>query len=178
MQMTKVVNPTRLMTRFSDLDGRSARACVKAIHGSAIMQSGLAVMSLVLLAPLFVIICLLIKFTSQGPMLYRRLRVGNNGRIFTIYKFRTLHVGAEQKAGSQLLTDSDASYTCIGKFLKRTKLDELPQLMNVLKGEMNLVGLRPTRPIFLEQLCDEQLCDHNPRYPIHFALKPRMADVA
>jgi lipopolysaccharide/colanic/teichoic acid biosynthesis glycosyltransferase len=174
MQMTKAVKHTRLKTRLSGPEGRSARACVKASHVSDIMQSGLAVMSLVLLAPLFVIICPLIKFTSQGPMLYRGLRVGNNGRILTIYKFRTLHVDAEQKSGAQLLTDNDASYTCIGKFLKRTKLDELPQLMNVLKGEMNFVGLRPTRPIFLEKLCD-----HSPCYPIHFfAMKPRTTGVA
>ena len=173
MQMTKAVKHTRLTAWLSGREGRPACVCVKAIHVSGIMQSGVAVMSLVLLAPLFVIICLLIKFTSQGPMLYRGLRVGTNGRIFTIYKFRTLHVGAKQQAGAQLLTDNDASYTCIGKFLKHTKLDELPQLMNVLKSEMNLVGLRPTRPIFLEQLCD-----HSPCYPIYFTVKPRMTGVA
>jgi hypothetical protein len=115
------------------------------------MQPSLAVMSLVLLAPLCLIIGLLIKVTSPGPMLYRGLRVGKNGRIFTIYKFRTLAVGTEESISARLLTDWDAHYTCIGKFLKRTKLDALPQLVNVLKGDMHLVGLRPIRPIFLEK---------------------------
>jgi O-antigen biosynthesis protein WbqP len=122
------------------------------------MQYALAAMSLVLLAPLCLIIGLLIKVTSPGPMLCRGLRVGRNGRVFTTYKFRTLDIGAEEKIGARLLTDCDAYYTCIGKFLKRTKLDALPQLVNVLKGDMNLAGLRPIRPLFLEKLCDHIRC--------------------
>jgi lipopolysaccharide/colanic/teichoic acid biosynthesis glycosyltransferase len=123
--------------------------------------------SLVLLAPLFLIIGLLIKLTSQGPILCRGLHVGKDGRIFTIYEFCTLHAGAEEKINAQLLADRSAYYTCIGKFLKRTKLDQLPQLVNVLKGEINIVGPRPVRPIFLEKLCGDI-----PRYPIRPIVKP------
>jgi lipopolysaccharide/colanic/teichoic acid biosynthesis glycosyltransferase len=132
------------------------------------MQYSFAAFCLVLMAPLFLVIGLLIKLTSPGPLLYRGLRVGKEGRIFTIYKFRTLQVDAEERIGACLLTDRDAYYTRLGKFLKRTKLDELPQLLNVLKGEMNLVGPRPIRPIFLETLCRDI-----PRYPIQFAAKTR-----
>ena len=87
--------------------------------------------------------------------------------------FATLHAGAEEKIGAGLLTDRDAYYTCIGKLLKCTKLDQLPQLVNVLKGEMNLVGPRPVRPIFLEKLCGDI-----PRYPIRLTVKPGMTDLA
>jgi lipopolysaccharide/colanic/teichoic acid biosynthesis glycosyltransferase len=137
------------------------------------MQYGLAAISLVLLAPLCLIIGLLIKVTSPGPILYRGLRVSNNGRIFTLYKFRTLDVGAKENIGARLLTDCDAHYTCIGKVLKRMKLDALPQLVNVLNGDMTLAGLRPRRPLFLEKLCD-----HSRRDPIRFAIKLGMMGLA
>jgi lipopolysaccharide/colanic/teichoic acid biosynthesis glycosyltransferase len=155
MHVTTDVNNTRLAARLSSLSGSPFYACVRASRVSDIMQYGFAAMNLVLLAPLFLIIGLLIKFTSPGPILDRGLRLGKDGRIFTIYKFRTLQVGAEEKVGGRLLTGRNAYYICIGKFLKRTKLDELPQLVNILKGEMNLVGPRPIRPIFLEKLCDD-----------------------
>jgi lipopolysaccharide/colanic/teichoic acid biosynthesis glycosyltransferase len=173
MHMTNAVKNTLLMAQFSSLGGQSAHPYVRASHVSDIMQYGFAAVSLVLLAPLFLIIGLLIKLTSQGPILYRGLRVGKDGRIFTIYEFRTLHAGAEEKIGARLLTDRDAYYTCIGKFLKRTKLDQLPQLVNVLKGEMNIVGPQPVRPIFLEKLCGDI-----PRYPIRLTVKPGMRGLA
>jgi lipopolysaccharide/colanic/teichoic acid biosynthesis glycosyltransferase len=172
MHMTNAAKNTRLMAQFSSL-GRPAHTSVRASHVSDIMQYGFTAVSLVLLAPLFLIIGLLIKLTSQGPILYRGLRVGKDGRIFTIYEFCTLDAGAEEKIGARLLTDRDAYYTCIGKFLKRTKLDQLPQLVNVLKGEMNLVGPRPVRPIFLEKLCGDI-----PRYPIRLTVKPGMTGLA
>jgi lipopolysaccharide/colanic/teichoic acid biosynthesis glycosyltransferase len=173
MHVTKKIKNTPLAARLSGLGRTSMQAFVRANRASDIMQYGFAAIGLVLLAPLFLVIGLWIKLTSQGPILYRGLRVGKDRRIFTIYKFRTLQVGAEEKIGARLLTDCDAYYTRIGKFLKRTKLDELPQLVNVLKGEMNLVGPRPVRPIFLEKLC----CDV-PRYPLRFAVKPGMTGLA
>src|SRR6266850_1115920 len=173
MHMTNAVKNTFLMAQFSSLGGQSAHTSVRARHVSDIMQYGFAAVSLVLLAPLFLIIGLLIKLTSQGPILYRGLRVGKDGRIFTIYEFCTLRAGAEEKIGSRLLTDRDAYYTCIGKFLKRTKLDQLPQLVNVLRGEMNFVGPRPVRPVFLEKLCGDM-----PRYPVRLTVKPGMTGLA
>jgi lipopolysaccharide/colanic/teichoic acid biosynthesis glycosyltransferase len=150
MHMTNAVKNTLLMAQFSSLGEQSAHPYVRASHVSDIMQYGLAAVSLLLLAPLFLIIGLLIRLTSQGPVLYRGLRVGKNRRTFTIYEFSTLRTDAEAKIGAGLLTNRDASYTCIGKWLQCTKLDRLPQLVNVLKGEMNLVGPRPVRPIFLQ----------------------------
>ena len=173
MHVTNEVKNAFLAARLSSLGGPPAHTLVTADRVSDIIQYGFAAIGLVLMAPLFLVISLLIKLTSQGPILYRGLRVGKDGRIFTIYKFRTLQVGAEEKIGARLLTDCDAYYTPIGKFLKRTKFDELPQLVNVLKGEMNLVGPRPVRPIFFEKLCGDI-----PRYPIRFAVKPGMTGLA
>jgi lipopolysaccharide/colanic/teichoic acid biosynthesis glycosyltransferase len=173
MHVTNEVDNTFPAERLSSLGGHSAHAFVKATCLSNMMQYGFAAIGLVLLAPLFLAIALLIKLTSPGPILYRGLRVGKDARIFIIYKFRTLQVGAEEKIGARLLNERDTYYTCLGKFLKRAKLDELPQLVNVLKGEMNIVGPRPIRPIFLEQLCDDI-----PHYPIRFAVKPGMTGLA
>jgi lipopolysaccharide/colanic/teichoic acid biosynthesis glycosyltransferase len=173
MHVMNEVKNTLLAARLSDLGGYSAHAFARANRISDIMQYAFAAIGLILMVPLFMVLGLLIKLTSQGPVLYRGLRIGKDGRIFTIYKFRTLRVGSEEKIGARLLTDHDAYYTCIGKFLKRSKFDELPQLLNVLKGEMNLVGPRPVRPIFLEKLCSDI-----PRYPVRFAVKPGMTGLA
>lgn len=169
MHMTNAVKNTLMIAQLSSLSGQSAHTHMRASHVSDLMQSGFAAVSL-LLAPLFLIISLLIKLTSRGPVLYRGLRVGRDGHIFTIYKFCTLHAGADEQITA---CHRDAPYTGIGKLLKCTKLDQLPQLVNVLKGEMNLVGPRPVRPIFLEKLCDDIL-----RYPIRLTVKPGMTDVA
>ena len=123
MYMTNAVNNTLLMARLSSLGGQSASTYVRASHVPDIMQRGFAAVSLLLLAPLFLIISLLIKLTSQGPILCRGLRIGKCGRVFTIYEFCTLRAGAEEKSGARLLTGRDAYYTRIGKFLTRTKLD-------------------------------------------------------
>ncbi len=140
---------------------------------SEVLQVLLAALALIFLAPLLLLITLAVKLTSPGPALYRGARVGKGGRVFTIYKFRTLEVGAEQKIGARLLSEKDACYTPLGRFLKKTKLDELPQLWNVLKGDMNLVGPRPVRPIFLERFSSEI-----PRYRERFQVKPGMTGLA
>jgi lipopolysaccharide/colanic/teichoic acid biosynthesis glycosyltransferase len=142
MDVMRQVKNTLRAAWLSSLDGNSATALVRLNRVSDIMQYGLAALGLVLMVPLFVVVGLLVKVTSQGPMLYRGLWVGKDGRVFTTYKFRTLQIGAEEKIGARLLTDHDAYYTCIGKFLKRTNLDELPQLINVLKGERNFPPAR------------------------------------
>jgi lipopolysaccharide/colanic/teichoic acid biosynthesis glycosyltransferase len=142
-------------------------------HRSEVVQWCLAAMGVVLITPVLLVISLLIKLTSPGPVLYRGLRVGKDRHVFTIYKFRTLREGAEEKISPRLLTEYDTCYTVIGKFLKRTKLDELPQLLNVLKGEMNLVGPRPIRPIFLESFSHDI-----PPYDLRFHVKPGMISLA
>lgn len=97
---------------------------------------------LVLLSPLLVIVAVLIKAGSPGPVFYRGERIGLNGRVFRIFKFRTMVVDAGELGGTSTSAD-DARVTPVGKFLRKYKFDELPQLINVVKGEMSLVGPRP-----------------------------------
>jgi lipopolysaccharide/colanic/teichoic acid biosynthesis glycosyltransferase len=140
---------------------------------SRVVQVVLSAVGLVVLSPLLLLIALAIRVTSRGPIFYRGQRVGKNERIFTIYKFRTLTVDAEKKIGQRLLTEHDPVYTPIGKLLKKTKLDEIPQLLNVLRGDMSLVGPRPVRPIFLEAF-KRQI----PNYALRFAVRPGMTGLA
>ena len=116
-----------------------------------LVQVLIAFVGLILLSPLLGLIALAVKLTSPGPILYRGERVGKDERTFTIYKFRTLAVGAEKQIGARLLKEEDHLYTRIGKLLKKTKLDEIPQLFNVIKGDMSLVGPRPEQPAFVEK---------------------------
>lgn len=93
--------------------------------------------------PLWIVISVLIKVTSSGEVIYRQKRVGKNGRIFTLYKFRTMVAHAEKEWGLLPATEDDVRITQLGRVLRRMRLDELPQLINVLKGDMSLVGPRP-----------------------------------
>jgi lipopolysaccharide/colanic/teichoic acid biosynthesis glycosyltransferase len=136
-------------------------------------QVVVAAVGFALLLPVSAVVALAIRLTSPGPILYRGQRVGRRGQPFTIYKFRTLMVGAEEKIGGRLLNPGDHLYTPIGRFLKRTKLDEIPQLINVIKGDMNLVGPRPVRPVFLDRLTREI-----PRYRTRFEVLPGMTGLA
>ncbi|MCB9525009.1 MAG: sugar transferase [Myxococcales bacterium] len=111
-----------------------------------------ALLGLLILSPLMIGIALAVKLTSPGPALYRGDRVGLGQKTFHIFKFRTMKVGSEQKIGKRLVQQDEDHYTPIGKFLRKYRLDELAQLLNVLRGDMNLVGPRPLRPIFLQDL--------------------------
>jgi len=103
----------------------------------------LAALGLILtFAPLFLLVVLAVRLTSVGPVLFRTQRVGKGNKLFTMYKFRTMRINTPQVA-THLLKEPDQFLTPIGKFLRRTSLDELPQLINVLSGEMSLVGPRP-----------------------------------
>jgi undecaprenyl phosphate N,N'-diacetylbacillosamine 1-phosphate transferase len=105
---------------------------------------------LILLFPLFVLIAAAIKLTSKGTVFFHQDRVGINGRIFKLYKFRTMVVGAENIGAGLSVTGNDVRITKVGAILRKTSLDELPQLFNVLKGDISLVGPRPTVPKHLE----------------------------
>jgi len=109
----------------------------------------LATLILLLVAPLLALAALAIKLTSPGPVLFRQRRVGRHGLEFTIYKLRTMVVDAESKTGPVLATPDDRRISPVGRFLRRSRLDEVPQLFNVMKGEMSLVGPRPERPEFV-----------------------------
>jgi sugar transferase (PEP-CTERM system associated) len=114
---------------------------------------GLSLLMLLFTAPLLALTALAIRLESPGPALYRQERVGLHGRVFTLRKFRSMRTDAEA-AGPAWATLRDPRVTRIGHFLRRTRIDELPQLLNVLSGEMSFVGPRPERPHFVEQLAD------------------------
>lgn len=114
---------------------------------------------LVVLAPLWLLIMLLVKLASPGPVFYKQQRVGIDGKKFTMYKFRSMRIGAEQQTGPVWTANDDPRRTPLGVLLRKTSLDELPQLFNVLRGDMSLVGPRPERPYFVEQFKE-----HIPKY--------------
>ncbi len=115
------------------------------------MDVVLSALGLVFLSPLLALIAVLVKLTSPGPIFYRQERCGLNGRTFHMLKFRSLRVDAEQKTGAVWAVKNDPRRTPLGAFLRKTSLDELPQLWNVLMGDMSLVGPRPERPVFIQQ---------------------------
>jgi lipopolysaccharide/colanic/teichoic acid biosynthesis glycosyltransferase len=119
----------------------------------------LATVFLVVALPIGIPIALIILATSGRPVFYRGERVGRGGRVFTMLKFRTLNADAETRLGpylgEELVRRTEDEFTSIGKWLKATQLDEVPQFINVLRGDMSLVGPRPIRPVFFEELAHE-----------------------
>jgi len=114
-----------------------------------IMDFILAFIGLIFFLPIFIVIAILIKLEDRGSIFFRQTRVGQNGKLFKIYKFRTMVENAE-KLGAQITKGDDPRITKIGKKLRKYKLDELPQLINVLKGDMSLVGPRPEVPKYVK----------------------------
>jgi lipopolysaccharide/colanic/teichoic acid biosynthesis glycosyltransferase len=114
-----------------------------------------ALIGLIILSPLFLITSLAIKLTSRGPVFHRGERVGLDGRLFHLYKFRTMIVDAAT-IGPGVTARDDPRVTAVGRLLRSTKVDELPQLINVLKGDMSLVGPRPEDPRYVAQYTPEQ----------------------
>jgi sugar transferase (PEP-CTERM system associated) len=127
----------------------------------------LASIGFVLAAPLTVLTALAVYLDSDGPILYCQERVGENGKVFTVYKFRSMRVDAEKAGTPMWATDHDDRVTRVGRIIRMTRLDELPQLWNVLRGDMSFVGPRPERPFFVEQLANEI-----PFYQQRHAVKP------
>jgi len=115
----------------------------------------LSFLILVLISPVMAAIAIAIKLTSAGPVFYRQERVGWNGRSFTMLKFRSMPVDAEEKTGAVWAKQGEKRATPLGAFLRRTSLDELPQFINVLKGDMSIVGPRPERPMFVDRFKHE-----------------------
>jgi Undecaprenyl-phosphate glucose phosphotransferase len=118
------------------------------------MDVALALVALIVLSPVLALIAAAIKGSSPGPVFYRQERCGLNGRSFAMLKFRTMRLDAESQTGPVWAIKDDPRRTRLGSFLRRTSLDELPQLINVLKGDMSLVGPRPERPVFIRQFCE------------------------
>src|SRR5438067_3622524 len=119
------------------------------------------------LLPLLPLIALLIKLDSRGPVFHIQERVGHQGRIFKLWKFRSMRQDAERDTGPVWASATDKRVTRVGKYLRRTRLDELPQLWNVLRGDMSLVGPRPERPHFVDELSNSI-----PFYYLRHSVKP------
>ena len=120
-----------------------------------LVSTFISLLALLVLLPVFPLIAIAIRLTSEGPIFFRQKRVGRNGAIFTCYKFRTMRVAAENETGPKWATSDDPRITSVGRWLRRTRLDETPQLWNVLRGDMGFVGPRPERPEFVEWLSRE-----------------------
>jgi lipopolysaccharide/colanic/teichoic acid biosynthesis glycosyltransferase len=112
----------------------------------------LALIVLIVTAPLILLAAVVVKLTSRGPIFYSQVRLGRGGKPFAIYKIRTMRHNCEQQTGAQWSKPGDARITPVGKFLRKSHIDELPQLWNILRGDMSLVGPRPERPEFVPQL--------------------------
>src|SRR5215210_803244 len=158
--MVEALRPSWLI--FSD-DFRASRL-TRQIKRS--FDAALALIGLVLAAPLMIVTALAVVIESGAPVLYRQERVGQNGRVFTLVKFRSMRQDAEQGTPVWASAEDDR-VTRVGRFIRRTRLDELPQLWNVLRGDMSFVGPRPERPFFIAQL-DREI----PLYEQRHAVKP------
>lgn len=137
------------------------------------LDFALALALLVLTGPVVLAMMALVKLTSRGPAIYTQVRLGRGGRHFTIYKLRTMRADAERGTGPQWSRPGDSRVTPLGRFLRATHLDELPQLINVLRGDMGLIGPRPERPEIAAQL--ERAI---PRYRERLGIRPGVTGLA
>ncbi|MBP3511045.1 MAG: sugar transferase [Prevotella sp.] len=128
---------------------------------------------LILLSPVYAVIIAAIKIGSRGPVIYRQERIGLHGKPFSIYKFRTMVVNTEEDGIPQLAETNDSRLTKIGKILREHHLDELPQLWNVLTGDMSLVGHRPERKYFIDKIMERR-----PDYAELYAIRPGITSMA
>ena len=170
------------------LDGSSAGASERLRRG---LNFTLALLGLIIALPVMLVVALLIRLTSRGPVIYTQTRVGLDrrapgpdnfnhrrqkdigGKPFRIYKFRTMTINAESGSGAIWAQHNDPRVTWIGRYLRQYRLDELPQLYNVLRGEMNIVGPRPERPTIFAQLRE-----HIGEYPLRQRAKPGITGLA
>ena len=163
------------VARFEALAGTSAKRRVDL--ELRVLDMFFAVFFAVLTLPLFLVIAVAVAVSSGFPVLYRGDRVGRGGRVFTINKFRTLERDAESRLGpylgEELMRRTELEWTRIGRWLKATQLDELPQLWNVLRGDMSFVGPRPIRPRFFQALATEL-----PAYWQRLVVRPGLTGLA
>ena len=145
---TRELRPSQLIFSSSESGSESDRRafCNRLIRWPSPRLAALAA------APVMLLVVALVKLTSPGPAFFRQQRVGKNNRIFTLYKFRSMVRDAEAQSGAVWATRNDPRVTPVGRWLRKLRLDELPQLFNVLKGDMSIVGPRPERPEFVASL--------------------------
>jgi exopolysaccharide biosynthesis polyprenyl glycosylphosphotransferase len=145
---TKALRPSYLIFS-SDLGPRPVSLRLQSYYSFL-----LACVGLLIAAPIMLLVAIAVRITSPGPILFRQTRVGLSGRPFTIYKFRSMRADAEAKTGAVWAVRNDPRVTPIGKYLRMLRLDELPQIFNVIRGEMSVVGPRPERPEFVQTLSE------------------------
>ena len=131
-----------------------------------IMDVAVSIIAICLLSPIYLVIAVCVKLSSKGPVFYLQERMGRYGKPFNIIKFRTMIIDAE-KYGPALSSDGDPRITRLGRFMRKVRLDELPQFINVLKGDMSLVGPRPERSFYIEQIVQKA-----PHYYTVFKVRP------
>ena len=137
------------------------------------LDIAVSIPAIIILLPLMALTAIAIKADSKGPVTYSQERVGQYGKTFKVYKFRSMKQDAEAKSGPVLAKEGDSRITKVGRFIRATRIDELPQLFNVLKGEMSIVGPRPERPFFVEQFIKEK-----PEYAYRHNVKPGITGLA
>jgi exopolysaccharide biosynthesis polyprenyl glycosylphosphotransferase len=128
-----------------------------------------SILCIILFSPVMLLTAILVKATSRGPLIFTQERVGLNNRPFQMYKFRSMEVQSKKEEQKGWTVKNDPRITTVGSFIRRTSIDELPQLFNVLKGDMSLVGPRPERPQFVEKFREEI-----PRYMVKHQVRPGM----
>ena len=132
-----------------------------------VMDVAGSIFGIIITSPLLLIVAILIKITSPGPIIFKQERVGLHNKSFYMYKFRSMELQPEEDEKKAWTVKNDPRVTPIGKFIRRTSIDELPQLFNILRGDMSLVGPRPERPLFVEKFKEEI-----PRYMIKHQVRP------
>lgn len=150
------------LIRITEQHMTDAELCIKRAFDIVASATGL-----IILSPLFAIIALQVKLGSKGPVIYDQERIGLYGLPFRIYKFRTMVADAEAEGVPQITHDNDPRITRIGRWLRKYRLDELPQLWNILRGDMSIVGPRPERPYFIEKIMTEA-----PYYCLLYKVRP------
>lgn len=158
--------PTSLVLLGGGLVGmflRVAKKCFKEFK--RVIDILFSIIFLIVLSPVWIIILIGTKLSSRGPVIFSQIRVGKGGELFTMYKFRSMRLDAEKQTGPVWAQKNDPRVTAFGSFLRKTHLDEIPQFINVIKGDMSIVGPRPERPHFVDKL-QEEIPDYQKRLQI------------
>lgn len=167
MERTEIITKSAQNTRQHHSCGGQAVISPAACRLKRSFDIVLSLLGLILFSPAFVVICIAIKREDRGTIIFRQERIGYKGRPFMLYKFRSMIMTAEADGKPALCRQDDKRLTRVGRFLREHHLDELPQLWNVLKGEMSFVGYRPERRFFVDKIMVI-----NPDYALLFQLRP------
>lgn len=171
---SRAPEPSTMMLFGSGILGIVASFVRRTYHaGKRAFDIIASLLGIIFLSPLFLLTAILIKCASRGPVLFKQTRVGKDGMLFDIYKFRTMRVDAEKETGPVWAENNDPRLIPVGGFLRKAHIDEIPQFINILKGEMSLIGPRPERPVFVQKF-KEKITDYEKR----LAVKPGLTGLA